>query len=57
MLHDISLGGIHIPVPPGFQCELREEPTISVVFTLPEVEKALRRRNKKAGLFRAGMEA
>ena len=39
MLHDISLGGIQISVPPGFQVE--EESTISVVFTLPGGERAL----------------
>jgi predicted DNA-binding protein len=41
MLHDISLDGIRISVPPGFQCEVGEESAISVVFTLPEGERAL----------------
>ena len=41
MLHDISLGGIQISVPPDFECEAGEESTISVVFTLPEGERAL----------------
>ena len=41
MLHDISLGGIQISVPPGFECEVGADCTISVVFTLPEGERAL----------------
>ena len=41
MLQDISLDGIRISVPPGFQCEVEGESTISVVFTLPEGERAL----------------
>ena len=41
MLRDISLGGIQISVPSGFQCEVEEDCTISVVFTLPGGERAL----------------
>jgi hypothetical protein len=41
MLHDISLGGIRISFPPGFQCRVAKDCAISVVFTLPEGEKAL----------------
>ncbi len=41
MLHDISLDGIRISVPRGFQCEAGGESTISVIFTLPEGEMAL----------------
>ena len=38
---DISLGGLHISVPNEFQQELREDSTISVVFTLPRSEEPL----------------
>jgi hypothetical protein len=41
MLRDISPDGIRISVPPGFQCKVEEDSTISVVFTLPEGERAL----------------
>lgn len=41
MLHDVSLGGIRISVPRGFQCEVEEASPISVVFTLPGGERAL----------------
>ena len=41
MLRDISLDGIRISVPLGFQREVGEESPISVVFTLPEGERAL----------------
>ena len=41
MLHDMSLGGIQISVPPGFQCEVGDDCAISVVFTLPGGERAL----------------
>ncbi len=41
MLQDISLDGIRISVPQGFQCEAGEESAISVIFTLSEGERAL----------------
>lgn len=39
MVHDLALGGIRLSLPPGFQCELRNDFRISVVFTLPEGAK------------------
>jgi hypothetical protein len=41
MVHDISLDGIRISVPPSFRCEVGKESTISVVFTLPAGERVL----------------
>ena len=40
-IHDISLDGIRISLPPGFQSKGGEESPISVVFTLPGSERAL----------------
>ncbi len=41
MVNNVSLGGLHISVPDNFHVELREDSTISVVFTLPQSEKPL----------------
>ena len=41
IVHDMSLGGIHLSAPQDFPCELREDFRISVVFTLPGSERPL----------------
>ncbi len=35
MVNDVSLGGLHVSVPDGFPCEMREDEKVSIVFTLP----------------------
>lgn len=41
MVHDMSLGGIHLTAPQDFPCEVRDDFRLSVVFTLPESERPL----------------
>lgn len=41
MVNDISLGGLHISVLDGFQCEMRDDAKMSIVFTLPQSERPL----------------
>jgi hypothetical protein len=41
MVNDISLGGLHVSLPDSFQCEMRDDSKISVVFTLPESARPL----------------
>jgi hypothetical protein len=41
MVKDISLGGIHISLPRDFQCEVRDDARLAVVFTLPDSTKPL----------------
>jgi hypothetical protein len=35
-VHDMSLGGVNILLPPTFQCEIGDDSRLYVVFTLPE---------------------
>ena len=38
---DISLGGIHVSLPREFECEVRDDLRLAVVFTLPESTRPL----------------
>lgn len=35
-IDNISLGGVHVTLPGAFPCEVRDDCTVSLVFTLPE---------------------
>lgn len=41
MVHDLSAGGILLSAPGDFPCEVRDDFTVSVVFTLPETDRPL----------------
>ena len=53
MVQDMSLGGIHISLPPTFECEIRDDFRLHVVFTLPESARPLSMdcipRHRRAG--------
>jgi len=41
VVQDMSLGGIHISLPSTFECEVRDDLRLRVVFTLPESARPL----------------